>query len=105
MSLVNMKVTDDNNYPEASPNPYGYGLSINLSDDQCEALGIKTPLAAGSVVSVQAIAVVVSATQSVDVDGDSDGPDVRMSLQITDMEIKGAGQPTQAETASLLYGS
>ena len=90
MALVSMK-TDDSGCEPCSPSEYGYGLSINLNDDQCEALGIKTPLAAGAVVMISARAFVRSATASVESDGDDKGPDVSMSLQITDMELKAGG--------------
>lgn len=84
--LTSMK-TDDT-APEPMPsNPYGYGLSICLNDDQCEALGITTPPAAGSTVMITGRAFVKSATQSVEDDGDDTRADVRLELQITDLAI------------------
>ncbi len=87
MALVSMK-TDDGMGEPVAPSPYGYGLCLHLNDDQCEALGIKQPLAAGSVVMLTARAFVREATASVEEDGDDKGPDVRLGLQITDMEVK-----------------
>ena len=87
MALVSMK-TDDGMGEAIEPSPYGYGLCLHLNDDQCEALGIKQPPAAGSVVMLAARAFVKEATASAEEDGDDKGPDVRLTLQITDMEVK-----------------
>lgn len=85
-----MKTEDEGmEVPETSS--YGYGLCIHLNDDQCEALGIKEPLPAGAIVRLSAKAFVRSATQSVEGDGDDKGADVRLELQITDLELKRAG--------------
>jgi hypothetical protein len=87
MALVSMK-TDDGMAEAPMSSPYGYGLCLHLSDDQCEALGIKQPLAAGAVVMLTARAFVREATARAEEDGDDKGPDVSLALQITDMEIK-----------------
>jgi hypothetical protein len=84
-------------------NPYGYGLCICLDDDQCEALGFKAPLPAGSRVVLRGLAIVVEATQSVEMDGDDAGPDVRMRLQITDLEVVPKGGSSSADLAASLY--
>lgn len=90
MPMVSLK-TDDESLCCPERNEYGYGTSLSLNDDQCEALGIKMPPPAGSVVTIMARAYVKSSTGSVEVDGDDKGPDVSMCLQITDMELKPAG--------------
>lgn len=100
MQLTSMK-TDTSEVDSYQPNPYGYGLCLQLSEDQCAALGIKTPPAAGAKVGIQAVAFVRSATQSVESDGDDAGPDVYLELQITDLGLS-IGQTDN--TASLLYG-
>ena len=87
MNLVSMKTDDSGNIPLES-NPYGYGLRIRLNDDQCEALGITTPPAAGSTMQITAMAFVASATQSTEQDGDDTGADVYLELQITDMALQ-----------------
>jgi hypothetical protein len=93
---------DDSNEATASYNQYGYGLRIRLNDDQCEALGITTPPAAGSKININAVAFVASATQSVEDDGDDAGNDVYLELQITDMELSTA---KGVEPSTMLYGS
>lgn len=100
MALVSMK--SDESGMEYKPNPYGYGLTLHLNDDQCEALGIKEPLRAGSQVSIKAIAYVANVTESVEEDGDDMGNDVSMCLQITDMEL---AQATKQVSGSDLYPS
>lgn len=100
MALISMK-TDSSECMPCEPNPYGYGLRIRLNEGQCEALGITTPPAAGSKLTLQAAAFVASATQSVEQDGDDAGPDVYLELQITDLSI-GTAQAS-ASQASLLY--
>ena len=87
MALVSMKTDEGMGCEPMAPSPYGYGLCIHLNDDQCEALGIKQPLAAGAVVMLQARAFVKEATARAEEDGDDKGPDVSMSLQITDLSI------------------
>jgi hypothetical protein len=92
MALVSMKTDGDSGCCAVSEaNPYGYGLRIRLNNDQCEALGIKTPPAAGNKLRIGAVAFVASATQSVEQDGDDAGADVFLELQITDMEVTPAG--------------
>jgi hypothetical protein len=94
MALVSMK-TDDGMAEAVAPEPYGYGLCLHLSGDQCEALGIKQPLAAGSAVMLTARAYVKEVMASAEEDGDDKGPDVRLTLQITDMEVKPQGAGSQ----------
>ena len=102
MAMVSMK-SEGGGECKALSNEYGYGLRIRLNEDQCEALGIKTPPAAGSKLNIKAAAFVASATQSVEQDGDDAGPDVYLEVQITDMEIGSAADSSAA--SSMLYGS
>ncbi|MDD4913295.1 MAG: hypothetical protein PHP57_13460 [Sideroxydans sp.] len=102
MALVSMKTESDNTVSESS-NEYGYGLRIRLNDDQCEALGITSPIKPGTKVSINAVAIVHSATESVEDDGDDTGNDIFMELQITDMELGATG--SRKDTAAALYGA
>ncbi len=104
MDLVSMKTDDGSMCEPCTPNPYGYGLCLRLNDDQCEALGIKAPLAAGSTVMVTARAVVTSATSSVEADGDDSGPDISLELQITDMALKPGGRSSGEIAAAMFPG-
>ena len=97
MTLVSMK-TEDSSVEAYEPNPYGYGLRIRLNDDQCEALGITTPPAAGTKVTISAAAFVCSATQTTEQDGDDAGVDVFLELQITDMELTAGAAQTDARS-------
>ena len=109
MNLVSMKADPDESTEASAPdtNPYGYGLVIQLDDDRCEALGIKTPPAAGAVYLVHARAFVqsvsIEAEEADEVSAEGNKPDVRMSLQITDMAIDPQGK-SQAAVAASLYG-
>jgi hypothetical protein len=98
MPLVSMKT--ESCVEAYEPNPYGDGLRISLNRHQCEALGITTPPAAGTKVSISAAAFVCSATQSVDQDGDNSRTDVFLDLQITDMELS---MPEPRTDARSLY--
>lgn len=101
MALVSLAQDNDDGPTPNNPieDTYGWGTSISLTADQCEALGLTSPPTAGTRVMVHALAVVQSVTQSVD--GDADDPDVRMCLQLTDMEIVSAPGPAPA---TALYG-
>lgn len=99
--MVSME-TDSNSCEAISENKYGYGLQINLNDEQCEALGITQPLRAGTKVKISALAFVTNATESVEDDGDDAGNEIRLSLQITDMEF--AGMMDTKAIAEKLYG-
>lgn len=103
MDLVSMKTDDSGCMADCTPNPYGYGLCLRLNDDQCEALGIKAPLAAGAVVTIQARAVVTEATARTEADGDDKGPDISLGLQITDMALSQASMRSAGEIASTMY--
>ena len=81
---------------------YGYGLTLHLDEDQCESLGISKALKAGTQVTLQAIAIVTSATESLERDGDDKGTDVSICLQITDMGLTTGS--TLKNAANLLYG-
>lgn len=98
--MISMKTDDSMVMP--ADNPYGWGLTLHLNDDQCEALGIKQPLRAGSKVKIAALAFVQSATESVEDDGDDSGNDVSLCLQITDMEL--SGTMDASASAAKLYG-
>lgn len=91
MNLVSMKIGRASR-PEMVRDEYGYGLCIHLNDDQCEALGITSPIEAGKVVNIQAKAFVKRAEQSVEDNGDDTGTDVALTLQITDMAMQESGK-------------
>lgn len=98
MALVSMKQEEEKNLMEE--NPYGYGLCIRLSPEQCTALGITTPPPAGSVMMLTSRAVAKSVTEEAEEGGE--GNEIYLSLQITDMEIQGmAMEPT--DVAGKLY--
>jgi hypothetical protein len=105
MKLINMKKEPDDNGDDAccSPSKFGYGLTLQLDEDQCEKLGIAKALNAGTQLTLQAIAVVISATESLERDGDDSGPDVSVSLQITELGLTTSGVLKSA--AKLLYGT
>ena len=110
MKLISMKREPDEGAEaavSADTNPYGYGLVLSLDDDQCEALGIKTPPAAGAVYMVHARAFVqsvsIEAEEAGEVGAEGSKPDVRMSLQVTDMSIDPQGR-SPADVAASLYG-
>lgn len=85
MAMIDMNVQGDRDY---GPDNYDASPCVYLSEAQCKALGITTPPAAGTTVTLTARAVVQSVTQSMD--GDEDDPDVRLSLLLTFVEIGGA---------------
>ena len=66
---------------------------FSLSPEQCEALGIKDDIKAGQKIGLTAIAMVMNKTESVDTDGDDDGPEVYVTLKITDLEVGGTKSP------------
>ena len=103
MKLVSLKNADQAETLASYPvEQYGYGLRLYLNDDQCEALGITKALRAGTTIKLQAQAVVVSSTESLEDDGDA-GPDVSLSIQITDMGVEVGSVMRNA--AQMLYGS
>lgn len=105
MTITSMKMESGDSYTSCEPNPYGYGLCINLTEDQVEALGLQVnPPKAGSKVGIRGIAFVRSVTTDADLDGDGDGIDVTLSLQVTDLEVTPEGSGTQTDAATLLYG-
>ena len=105
MKLISMK-KDSDDMGEAAycmAAKYGYGLTLRLDEYQCESLGITKALKAGTQVTLQAIAVVTSATESLERDGDDKGTEVCICLQITDMGLTTGGKLKNA--AELLYGA
>jgi len=107
MGMVSMKTGDRMNECCAiADNPYGYGLCIYLNEEQVEALGLgKNPPAAGSTVSLRAIAKVVQVTQEADpgeevAEGESASDvDVELRFQITDLEVMPQGGTTNIAAA------
>ena len=77
---------------------YGYGLQINLDDDQCEALGISKAMGVGTKVSIQAMGIVNRSGECLE----SEGRGVTISVQITDLGMQGQGKASNA--AQILYG-
>lgn len=101
MALVSMKTEAE--MPEPSSSPYGYGTEIRLNEDQCQALGITTPMAAGTKVSIEAVAFVKSATQTVGDDAEDKAPEVYMCLQITELGLKPMAGRDKKVMAKSLY--
>ena len=108
MALVSMKQDSDGGNMACcvQSNPYGYGLTLCLSEEQVEALGLdKNPPGAGTQVGLRAVAIVQRVTQSTDTDGDDPAEvEVSISLQITDLEVMREATNVQA-SASLYSGN
>ena len=104
MKLISMKKEADDNgdMPYCMSEKYGYGLTLYLDEDQCEALGLSRSLQAGTQVTLQAAAIVTSSTESLERDGDDKGTDISISLQITDLGLNAGGVLKNA--ANMLYG-
>ena len=102
MALVSMDVEEADDNCCLSGN---WGLQINLSDDQVEALGLEAnPPKAGSVVALRALAKVVTVTQNADANDDDQDVDVTLRLEITDLEVTPDGVKPQEQQARVLYG-
>lgn len=99
MKLTSMKRDDESGELCCDMNRYGYGLQINLNDDQCEALGISKAIPVGTKVSIQATGIVNESVECLE----SDGTGVRISVQITDLGMAQQGKASNA--AQILYGS
>jgi hypothetical protein len=103
--LIDMKLESDQSYPDmvcCGGSNYPSGLSIWLSEDQCEALGITKALKPGTEVSISAKAIVTTSSESLERDGDDKGNDVSVSLQITELAATPGGVVRGA--AEVLYG-
>lgn len=102
MKLVAMNIKDDDGMDSKE---YDGSPCVYLNDDQVEALGIKNMPAPGTVFTLQARAVVRSVTATAEepdeVAAEGKGPDISLTLCLTDIGI----EPTSsAGTASALYG-
>lgn len=74
--------------PESGDGPkYPYGLELHLNDETIKKLGLSGVPAVGEKVTINAVAVVSSASMRQEQDGDAE---ICCSLQITDMEVTGA---------------
>lgn len=102
MANMNIKSDDAICCPSSD---YDNSPTIYLTDDQCEALGITTAPAPGTVymLKVRAVAtrVTAEAEETDEVKAEGDGPDISLTLKLTDIEISQGGGK---DTASMLYG-
>jgi hypothetical protein len=101
MKLVSMKREGgDNDCWDCGPSAnYGYGLQLYLDADQCEKLGINKALAAGTKVTIQAMAIISSATDSVARD---DGRDISLDPDHRSGIERGR---KASNAAAILYGN
>jgi hypothetical protein len=107
MPMASMKLPPRENENVSEPremsDDYGWGLCIDINDTQLKAMGYNEPLPAGSDITIIAKAKVTRTTTC----DEGEGPETRMSAQITDMELKPGvpdeGQP-RPNIAQTLYG-
>jgi hypothetical protein len=102
MNLVSMKIDGSADCAPCPVEAYPYGLRICLNHEQCEALGILGPIKAGTQLSVQALVTVVRCAEEAEVDGDDEGTDISLDLQITDLGI-GAASMSFSDKADKFY--
>jgi hypothetical protein len=76
---------------------YSYGTTLCLDDALLKKLGFGEPPPVGTELTLTAKVVVTSTGVNQQQDGDKEA---RCDMQITDMELKGAGP----DTANVLYG-
>jgi hypothetical protein len=103
--MINMNIKSDD-YGCCATSDYNASPTIYLTNDQCEALGITAAPAPGTVymLKVRAVAMRVMAEveEADEVKAEGAGPDISLTLQLTDMEISNGGV---SNAASMLYGS
>lgn len=106
MALINMK-----SKPEREEMPgeierdeprYPYGLCISLGKDELEKLGITALPKVGGEMMIHAKAMIKS-TSAYETQGE--GTDMRVELQITDMEIGQTDNARNENRAEALYGA
>lgn len=97
--LVSMKRDDECGELCCDMNHYGYGLQLNLDDDQCEALGISKTIPVGTKVSISAIGIVTRSGECLE----ADGKGVTASVQVTDLGMNMLGMERNA--AAMIYGA
>lgn len=96
--MISMNIKGDG---DCCPGDYNNSPTIWLSEEQCEALGVTTAPTAGAVFMLRARAVAVSVTTTAEDGEQGSAPDVRLTLQLTDMEVSTSAGPS---AASVLYG-
>ena len=106
MPMINMKrAPEREEMPgeiEKDEPQYPYGLCLHLSKDEMDKLGITALPTVGSEMTITA-KVFVKSTSACETQG---GKDMRMDLQITDMEVgKSDKAMTQEKSATMLYGT
>lgn len=100
MALVSMKMEPETG---AVAMEYGYGLCIRLEPEQCAALGITTLPKAGSVLTLQAKAMVKRVTEEAGEPEEGEpNNEIYLELQITDMEVANSATPTE-QAAAMMY--
>ncbi len=103
--MVNMNIKSDGGDTCCPSSDYNSSPTVWLSDEQCEALGITTAPAPGTVYMLRVRAVATSVTAEVESNSEAaaegGAPDIRLTLQLTDMEIVTGGGK---DAASMLYG-
>lgn len=106
MAMINMKqAAKREEMPgeiESDEPRYPYGLCISLGKEELEKLGITALPKVGGEMMITAKAVVKS-TSAYDTQGQ--GQDMRVELQITDMDIGQTENAQNNDRASKLYGN
>ena len=106
MPMINMqKPAEREEMPgeyEADEPRYPYGLCISLGKEELEKLGITALPKVGGEMMITAKAVVKS-TSAYDTQGE--GTDMRVELQITDMDLGQTENAQNDNRASKLYGN
>ena len=103
--MANMNIKSDDSACCSPASDYDNSPTIYLTDDQCEALGITTAPAPGTVymLKVRAVAtrVTAEAEEADETQAEGNTPDISLTLKLSDIEITHGGGE---DTASMLYG-
>jgi len=107
MSLTSMELSaqEAQEYTSCEVKPgdaprYPYGLTLYLDNDSLAKLGISDLPKVGSALKLNALVTVTSIGMSQQQDGDAE---MRTELQITDMELSGAGGSSPEQLAARLF--
>lgn len=104
MALVSLRQEPDEGVTPYAPNQFGYGTSICLNGEQCEALGITRMVRAGQGVTLRATGIVTRSTEELESAQDSGGKDQSLSIQLTELEVRLTGSANAKRAAAMLYG-